>query len=151
MMNLPDQTTPPPSEIERALAESEIGKAHIKVIGLGGGGSNAVNRMVELGLVGADFIAANTDRQALSSSLAPTRIQLGPRITRGLGAGGDPRVGAAAAMESGRELAAALRGADMVFLTAGMGGGTGTGSAAVAAQIPQEQGAGGVPGGTKPL
>jgi cell division protein FtsZ len=97
--------------------------------------------MVELGLVGADFIAANTDRQALSSSLAPTRIQLGPRITRGLGAGGDPRVGAAAAMESGRELAAALRGADMVFLTAGMGGGTGTGSAAVAAEIAKEQGA----------
>jgi cell division protein FtsZ len=141
MMSLPDQTTPPPAEIERAVAESEIGKAHIKVIGLGGGGSNAVNRMVELGLVGADFIAANTDRQALSSSLAPTRIQLGPRITRGLGAGGDPRVGAAAAMESGRELAAALRGADMVFLTAGMGGGTGTGSAAVAAEIAKEQGA----------
>lgn len=121
--------------------ESEIGKAHIKVIGLGGGGSNAVNRMVELGLVGADFIAANTDRQALSSSLAPTRIQLGPRITRGLGAGGDPRVGSAAAMESSRELAAALRGADMVFLTAGMGGGTGTGAAAVAAEIAKEQGA----------
>jgi cell division protein FtsZ len=141
MMSLLDQTTPPPAELERALAESEIGKAHIKVIGLGGGGSNAVNRMVELGLVGADFIAANTDRQALSSSLAPTRIQLGPRITRGLGAGGDPRVGAAAAMESGRELAAALRGADMVFLTAGMGGGTGTGSAAVAAEIAKEQGA----------
>jgi cell division protein FtsZ len=125
----------------RSTPESEIGKAHIKVIGLGGGGSNAVNRMVELGLMGADFIAANTDRQALSSSLAPARIQLGPRITRGLGAGGDPRVGAAAAMESSRELAAALRGADMVFLTAGMGGGTGTGAAAVAAEIAKEQGA----------
>lgn len=135
MTNIPDSLATQP------IPESEIGKAHIKVIGLGGGGSNAVNRMVELGLMGADFIAANTDRQALSSSLAPTRIQLGPRITRGLGAGGDPRVGAAAAMESGRELAAALRGADMVFLTAGMGGGTGTGAAAVAAEIAKELGA----------
>jgi cell division protein FtsZ len=141
MVNSADATIPSGSGTEPAPEDSEIGKAHIKVIGLGGGGSNAVNRMVELGLVGADFIAANTDRQALSSSLAPTRIQLGPRITRGLGAGGDPRVGSAAAMESSRELAAALRGADMVFLTAGMGGGTGTGAAAVAAEIAKEQGA----------
>lgn len=118
-----------------------IGRARVKVLGLGGGGSNAVNRMIELGLPGVDFIAANTDRQALSSTLAPNRIQLGPRVTRGLGAGGDPRIGSAAAMESSRELAAALAHADMVFITAGMGGGTGTGSAPVAAEIARELGA----------
>ncbi len=121
--------------------DSRIGRASIKVLGLGGGGSNAVNRMIELGLTGVDFIAANTDRQALVSSLANTRLQLGPRVTRGLGAGGDPKIGASAAMESSRELAAALRGADMVFITAGMGGGTGTGSAPVAAEIARELGA----------
>jgi cell division protein FtsZ len=117
------------------------GTAVVKIIGLGGGGSNAINRMIELGLEGVDFIAANTDSQALASSLAPTRIQLGPRVTRGLGAGGDPKIGASAAMESSRELARALSGADMVFLTAGMGGGTGTGAAAVAAEIAREIGA----------
>lgn len=120
---------------------SEIGQARIKVIGLGGGGSNAVNRMVELGLIGAEFIAANTDHQALESSLAPTRIQLGPHVTRGLGAGGDPRVGAAAALESSREITEALAGADMIFLTAGMGGGTGTGAAPITAEIARETGA----------
>ncbi len=118
-----------------------IGLPCVKVIGLGGGGSNAVNRMIELGLPGIEFIAANTDRQALESSLAPTRIQLGPRVTRGLGAGGDPKVGASAALESSREIADALRGADMVFITAGMGGGTGTGAAPVAAEIAKEMGA----------
>jgi cell division protein FtsZ len=96
--------------------------------------------MIELGLHGIEFIAANTDRQALASSLAPTRLQLGPKVTRGLGAGGDPRIGAAAAMESSKEIAAALRDTDMVFLAAGMGGGTGTGSAAVAAEIARELG-----------
>lgn len=120
---------------------SDIGEARIKVIGLGGAGSNAVNRMVELGLIGASFIAANTDHQALESSLAPTKIQLGPGVTRGLGAGGDPRVGAAAALESSREISAALDGADMVFLTAGMGGGTGTGAAPITAEIARETGA----------
>jgi len=121
--------------------DDTIGRAVVKVLGVGGGGSNAVNRMIELGLTGVDFIAANTDRQALTSSLAPTLLQLGPRVTRGLGAGGDPRIGSAAAMESSRELAAALRGADMVFITAGMGGGTGTGAAPVAAEIARELGA----------
>ncbi len=116
-------------------------KPCVKVLGLGGGGSNAVNRMIELGLSGVDFIAANTDRQALASSLAPVKLQLGPKVTRGLGAGGDPRVGASAAMESAREIASALKGADMVFITAGMGGGTGTGSAPVAAEIARELGA----------
>lgn len=119
----------------------EIGKVSVKVLGLGGGGSNAVNRMIQLGLNGVEFIAANTDRQALASSLAEIKLQLGPRITRGLGAGGDPRAGMAAAMESSREIAAALAGADMVFITAGMGGGTGTGAAPVAAEIARELGA----------
>ena len=118
-----------------------LGQPSVKILGLGGGGSNAVNRMIELGLPGVDFIAANTDHQALASSLAPTKIQLGPRVTRGLGAGGDPKVGAAAAMESAREIAAALKDADMVFITAGMGGGTGTGAAPVAAEIARELGA----------
>ncbi len=123
-------------------AEQRIpGKATIKVVGLGGGGSNAINRMIDLGLTGVDFIAANTDRQALASSLAPRQIVLGPRVTRGLGAGGDPRIGASAAMESSRDIATALSGADMVFITAGMGGGTGTGAAPVAAEIAREIGA----------
>jgi cell division protein FtsZ len=116
-------------------------KPVLKVIGLGGGGQNAVNRMIELGLSGVDFIAANTDAQVLASSLAPTKIQLGPKLTRGLGAGGNPTIGAAAAEESIRELNSALIGADMVFLTAGMGGGTGTGAIAVAARIARSLGA----------
>lgn len=129
------------SHEDEQLDMSGIGEARIKVIGLGGAGSNAVNRMVELGLIGAEFIAANTDHQALASSLAPTKIQLGPGVTRGLGAGGDPRVGAAAALESSREISEALSGADMVFLTAGMGGGTGTGAAPITAEIARETGA----------
>lgn len=128
-----------PEDLAKKLAE--LHRPTVKILGLGGGGSNAVNRMIELGLEGVHFVAANTDRQALASSLAPTKIQLGPRITRGLGAGGDPKVGASAALESARELAACLRGADMVFITAGMGGGTGTGSAPVAAEIARELGA----------
>ena len=116
------------------------GFAKVKILGLGGAGSNAVNRMIELGLTGVEFIAANTDRQALRASLAPTQIQLGPQVTRGLGAGGDPRVGAAAAIESNREIAKALAGADLVFIAAGMGGGTGTGAAPIAAEIAKEQG-----------
>lgn len=122
-------------------AGSFVPQPRIKVLGLGGGGSNAVNRMIELGIEGVDFIAANTDRQSLASSLAATRLQLGPRVTRGLGAGGDPRAGAAAAMESARELAAVLGETDLVFVTAGMGGGTGTGAAPVAAEIARELGA----------
>jgi cell division protein FtsZ len=112
----------------------------IKVIGLGGGGSNTINRMIELGLTGIDFIAANTDAQALKSSLAPTKIQLGSKVTRGLGAGGDPRIGEAAAEESYKQLNEALAGADMVFLTAGMGGGTGTGSIPIAARVARSLG-----------
>jgi cell division protein FtsZ len=120
---------------------SNIHKPSLKVLGLGGGGSNAINRMIELGLSGVDFIVANTDAQALKNSLAPTKIQLGPRTTRGLGAGGNPEVGQNAAEESARLIAAALEGADMVFLTAGMGGGTGTGAISVAAKIARSIGA----------
>lgn len=113
----------------------------LKVLGLGGGGCNAVERMIELGLTGIEFIVANTDKQALETYSAPVKIRLGPNITRGLGAGGDPRIGQVAAEESTHELAAALAGADMVFLTAGMGGGTGTGSIPVAAEIARQVGA----------
>jgi len=120
---------------------TNIHKPSLKVLGLGGGGSNAINRMIELGLSGVDFIVANTDSQALSNSLAPTKIQLGPKTTRGLGAGGNPEVGQNAAEESAKQIAAALEGADMVFLTAGMGGGTGTGSISVAAKIARSIGA----------
>lgn len=112
----------------------------IKVMGLGGGGSNAVDRMIDFGLSGVDFIIANTDRQAMAFSQAPVRLQLGPELTRGLGAGGDPGVGEGAALESKGDIAMALEGADMVFLTAGMGGGTGTGSIPVAAQVAKEMG-----------
>ncbi len=113
----------------------------LKVIGLGGGGSNAINRMIELGLSGVEFIAANTDGQALRNSLAPVKIQLGPQLTRGLGAGGNPEMGEGAAEESTKELKAAMQGADMVFLAAGMGGGTGTGAISVAARIARSLGA----------
>jgi cell division protein FtsZ len=108
---------------------------NLKVLGLGGGGSNAVNRMIELGLNGVEFIVANTDVQALETSLAPNKIVLGPRLTRGLGAGGDPEMGVRAAQESREDIRQALEGADMVFITAGMGGGTGTGAIAVAGEV----------------
>jgi cell division protein FtsZ len=113
----------------------------IKVIGLGGAGSNAVDRMITVGIPGVHYIAANTDRQSLSIGEAPTKIQLGPQLTRGLGAGGQAEVGHAAALESEGELREVLTGADLVFLAAGMGGGTGTGSAPVAARIARELGA----------
>ena len=115
--------------------------AVIKVIGVGGGGGNAINRMVDEGVSGVEFIAANTDVQALSSTKAETVIQLGPKLTRGLGAGGQPEVGRKAAEESEEVLTEALSGADMVFITAGMGGGSGTGAAPVIARIAKSLGA----------
>ncbi len=115
--------------------------ATIKVIGVGGGGSNAVNRMIENGLQGVDFIAVNTDAQALHLSKAETKLQLGGKLTRGLGAGANPEIGKKAAEESKEQIEEALAGADMVFITAGMGGGTGTGAAPVIAQIAKEMGA----------
>ena len=111
--------------------------AKIKVIGLGGGGGNAVNRMIESGVKGVEFIAANTDLQVLNSSKADVKIQIGATLTDGLGAGGKPEVGRESAVESKKEIEDALSGADMVFITAGMGGGTGTGAAAVVAEIAQ--------------
>ncbi|MFM8367265.1 MAG: cell division protein FtsZ [Chloroflexota bacterium] len=115
--------------------------ARIKVIGVGGAGQNAVNRMMEEGIQGVEFIAANSDAQALTLSRAPIRVRLGDKITRGLGAGGDPEIGRKAAEESSDELYNVLKGADMVFVTAGMGGGTGTGAAPVVSQIAKECGA----------
>lgn len=115
--------------------------AVIKVIGVGGGGGNAINRMIDEGVSGVEFIAANTDLQALSSTKAETVIQLGPKLTRGLGAGGRPEVGRKAAEESEEALTEAISGADMVFITAGMGGGSGTGAAPVIARIAKELGA----------
>lgn len=115
--------------------------AVIKVIGVGGGGGNAINRMIEEGVSGVEFIAANTDVQALRSSKADTVIQLGPKLTRGLGAGAQPEVGKRAAEESAETVAQSLEGSDMIFITAGMGGGTGTGAAPVIAQIAKELGA----------
>ena len=116
------------------------GTATIKVIGIGGAGNNAVNRMVDSGIKGVEFITVNTDRQALLLSKAASKIQIGEKITRGLGAGANPDIGAQAAEESKSEIAEALRGADMVFVTAGMGGGTGTGAAPIVAATAKEMG-----------
>lgn len=115
--------------------------ATIKVIGVGGGGNNAVNRMIEHGVQGVEFIAVNTDAQALNLSKAEVKMQIGAKLTRGLGAGANPEVGKKAAEESKEQVEEALRGADMVFVTAGMGGGTGTGAAPVIAQIARDLGA----------
>ncbi len=114
--------------------------AQIKVIGVGGGGSNAVNRMIEGGVQGVEFIAVNTDAQALNRSKAPTRVQIGEKLTRGLGAGAKPEIGKKAAEESREQIENVLKGADMVFVTAGMGGGTGTGAAPEIAAIARELG-----------
>lgn len=114
--------------------------ASIKVVGVGGGGNNAVNRMINSGLKGVDFIAINTDKQALHMSLASNKIQIGEKLTKGLGAGANPEVGKKAAEESKEQIAEAIKGADMVFITAGMGGGTGTGAAPVVAEIAKEMG-----------
>jgi cell division protein FtsZ len=134
-MNISLPTTP----VSRNTFESKM--PVLKVIGLGGGGQNAIDRMSELGLSGVEFIAANSDAQVLRNSLAPVKVHLGPVLTRGLGAGGDPKVGEAAAEESYKELNQALAGADMVFLTAGMGGGTGTGAIPIAARVAKSLGA----------
>lgn len=120
--------------------ESELQGAQIKVIGVGGGGNNAVDRMIEKGLDGVEFITVNTDHQALARSGAPSKIQIGEKITRGLGAGANPEIGTKSAEESRDEILEAIKGADMLFITAGMGGGTGTGAAPVIAGIAKEQG-----------
>ncbi|KAA0257865.1 cell division protein FtsZ [Deferribacter autotrophicus] len=115
--------------------------AVIKVIGVGGAGGNAINNMIRAGIEGVEFIAANTDEQVLKNNLAPMKIQLGTKLTRGLGAGGNPEIGRKAAVEDAEAIEEALRGADMVFITAGMGGGTGTGAAPVIASIAKDLGA----------
>lgn len=124
-----------------ALPLSGDNFASIKVVGIGGGGGNAVNRMIEEGLGGVEFIAINTDSQALLLSKAKTRVRIGDKLTRGLGAGGNPEIGRKAAEESADELYEVLRGSDMIFITGGMGGGTGTGGAPVIAQVAKELGA----------
>ena len=123
----------PPNQVESF--------ANIKVVGVGGGGCNAVDRMIEEGLQGVEFIAINTDAQALMLSKAPVRVRIGDKLTRGLGSGGDPETGRKAAEESAEEMYDVLRGADMVFITGGMGGGTGTGACSIVAQISGEVGA----------
>src|SRR5579863_9312758 len=128
------------SEMRIQYHDEELRGARIKVIGVGGGGGNAVNRMIQAKLEGVEFIAANTDVQALKLSHAPVKLQLGVRLTQGLGAGANPDVGRRAALEDSEKIIEALEGADMVFVTAGLGGGTGTGAAPVIASLASEMG-----------
>jgi len=139
------------SGIKFLIDEPPITGARIKVIGVGGGGSNAVNRMIEAGIKGVEFIVANTDVQALNNSNAPIKIQLGSKLTRGLGAGSDPAVGRDAALEDHEKIMDVLEGSDMVFVTTGLGGGTGTGAAPVIASLAIELGALTVAVVTKPF
>ena len=131
----------PERDLRLTLDDQTRPGARIKVVGVGGGGSNAVNRMVKAGLDGIEFIVANTDAQALSHSVAPVRLQIGAKLTKGLGAGADPNIGRQAALEDTEQLIQAMAGADMVFVTTGLGGGTGTGAAPVIANLASELGA----------
>src|SRR5690349_19725151 len=133
------------------LEEEGSTGARIKVIGVGGGGSNAVNRMVQVGLDGVEFIVANTDLQALKYNHAPIKLQIGSKLTKGLGAGADPNVGRNAALEDTEKIIQSLDGADMIFVTTGLGGGTGTGAAPVIASLASELGALTVAVVTKPF
>jgi cell division protein FtsZ len=133
------------------LEEEASSGARIKVIGVGGGGGNAVNRMARAGLDGVEFIVANTDRQALQNNFAPIKLQIGSKLTKGLGAGADPNVGRSAALEDTEKIIQALDGADMIFVTTGLGGGTGTGAAPVIASLASELGALTVAVVTKPF
>ena len=147
-----ESDAPAPGKEDTSMSTSEnTGTAVIRVIGVGGAGCNAVNRMIEVGLQGVEFIAANTDVQALTQARPSQKLQLGSAVTNGLGAGGDPEVGARAAEESRAEIKEALEGADMVFITAGMGGGTGTGVAPTVAELGREVGALTVAVVTKPF
>ncbi len=138
-------------DIRIQFHEEARNNAKIKVIGVGGGGNNAVNRMIETGVEGVEFIAANTDLQALQMSRAPKKLQLGVKLTNGLGAGANPEVGRQAALEDTDRIIAALEGADMVFVTTGLGGGTGTGAAPIIASLASEMGALTVAVVTKPF
>jgi len=141
----------PESDIRIHFNEELLNSAKIKVIGVGGGGGNAVNRMIESRLEGVEFVVANTDLQALKGSKAPVKIQLGVKLTNGLGAGANPEVGRRAALEDADKIIEALEGADMVFVTTGLGGGTGTGSAPIIASLASEMGALTVAVVTKPF
>ena len=143
--------TQPDTDIRIQFTEDPRNKAKIKVIGVGGGGGNAVNRMICAGMEGVEFIAANTDLQALQMSRAPVKIQLGTKLTTGLGAGANPEVGRRGALEDADKIIEALEGADMVFVTAGLGGGTGTGAAPIIASLASELGALTVAVVTKPF
>jgi cell division protein FtsZ len=132
-------------------SDQPISGAKIKVIGVGGGGGNAINRMIEAGIEGVQFLVANTDLQALKSSRASVKIQIGEKLTRGLGAGGDPEVGRQSALEDTEKIIEALEGSDMVFITTGLGGGTGTGAAPILASLATELGALTVAVVTKPF
>ena len=138
-------------QVRISLEEVGVQGARIKVVGVGGGGGNAINRMVEMGLKGAEFISINTDLQALQNSKAPIRLQIGNNLTKGLGAGSNPEMGRQAALEDADKIMSLLEGADMVFITAGMGGGTGTGAAPVIASLSNEMGALTVAVVTKPF
>src|SRR5215208_6910891 len=131
--------------------EARSYSARIKVVGVGGSGGNAINTMIHFGLEGVEFITVNTDAQALNGNTAAIKIPIGGSITRGLGAGADPEKGRKAALEDVTRLKEAIAGADMVFVTAGMGGGTGTGAAPVISELAREEGAVTVGGGTKPF
>lgn len=147
------QFIPPPNDKLRILLDESVVKsgARIKVIGVGGGGGNAVNRMVQAGFGDVEFIVANTDQQALQNNAAPVKLQIGAHLTKGLGAGADPNIGRAAALEDTEKILEALSGADMVFVTTGLGGGTGTGAAPVIASLANQMGALTVAVVTKPF
>ncbi len=140
-----------PVEAPGILLDEMMAPAKIKVFGVGGGGCNSVNRMIETGLTGVEFVSANTDAQALEKSMAPVKLQLGQEVTRGLGAGANPEIGRQAAIEADKRIYDLLEGSDMVFITAGMGGGTGTGAAPIIAQMAQDVGALTVAVVTKPF
>jgi cell division protein FtsZ len=139
------------SEQQIRISIDEELPAKIKVVGVGGGGGNAVNRMIQSGIKGVEFIVANTDVQAMKASLAPTKIQLGAQLTKGLGAGANPEIGRQAALEDTEQILETLQGADMIFITSGMGGGTGTGAAPIIASLAAELGALTVAVVTKPF
>src|SRR5256885_16022204 len=139
------------NEIRISYNDDTRNDARIKVIGVGGGGGNAVNRMIDAGMDGIEFITANTDLQALRMSRAPMKIQLGVKLTNGLGAGANPEIGRQVALDDSDKIIEALEGADMVFVTTGLGGGTGTGAAPISASLASEMGALTVAGFYKPL
>ena len=146
-----DDDTGGEAQLRLQLEEEIRVGARIKVIGVGGGGGNAVNRMARVGLDGVEFIVANTDVQALRNNAAPVKLQIGSKLTKGLGAGADPNVGRSAALEDTEKIIQALDGADMIFVTTGLGGGTGTGAAPVIASLASELGALTVAVVTKPF